>query len=171
MKKEMLMLLLMTMCFASAEVMAADIKLGYVDVRSAIESTKAYQDGISRLEKLRKKRQKVLSTLKDKILKAAEDLRSKSMIMSPDRLSQKQEELQSMNKLFERKKQDAQESLSREKNRLDQGMLSDFLTTVKEYGKEKKYDLILPKQQAILYASDVYDLTAKVTKALDKQKK
>jgi len=171
MKKRLFMIFLATVFVAVAEAGAADIKLGYVDVRSAIESTKLYQNGISRLERLRKEQQKSLDGLKEKILKAAEDLRSQSLIMSPDRVSQKQEDLQNLNKLFERKKQDAQESLSREKNRLDQGMLSNFLSTVKRYGKQKKYDLILPKQQAILYASDAYDLTAEVTKALDQKKK
>lgn len=171
MNKRVLLALVMFVGFATVSAKAADIKLGYVDVRNAIESTKAYQAGINRLEDMRKKQQKELNVLKDKILKTAEDLRAQSMIMSPDRVSEKQEELTSMNKLFERKKQDAQDSLMREKNRLDQGILSDFYAVVKEYAHTHGYDLILQKQPAVLYASDVYDLTAEITKALDKKKK
>ncbi len=171
MKKQVLLGLLVLGAFAVGEVSAADIKLGYVDVRSAIENTNAYHAGINRLEDMRKKQQKELNSLKDKILKAAEGLRAQSMIMSPERALEKQEELKSMNKLFERKQQDSQESLMREKNRLDQGILSDFYATVKNYAKTHSYDLILQKQPAVLHASDAFDITGDITKALDKKKK
>jgi len=150
---------------ANAEV----TKIAYVDVKSSVENTTAYQDGLKRLNALKNKKLKELQALKTQMDQAEKDILGQSMAMSPERLTQKQDELKELRKSAARKQQDAQEELVAEKNRLDQKVVSDFYTVVRDYGKEKGIDLILPKSNMI-YASSALDITADITKILDKTK-
>lgn len=147
---------------------AADLKIGFVDVKSAVENTKAYQQGLKRLEAMTGKKQKELDGLREKIEQAEKDMLGQSMAMSPERLSQKQSELKDLRKLYSRKQQDAQEELMSEKNSLDQGVVLKFYKVVEGYGKKNGYDLILPNtQQLVLYGNPAHDVTADITKLLD----
>jgi len=147
---------------------AAELKIGFVDVKSAVENTKAYQQGLKRLEALTGKKQKELDALRAKIEQSEKDMLGQSMAMSPERLSQKQSELKELRKLYTRKQQDAQEELLGEKNKLDQGVVTKFYRVVDSYGKNNGFDLIMPKaQQLVLYGNPAHDVTADITKLLD----
>jgi len=143
-------------------------KIAYVDVKSSVENTKTYQNGLKRLEALKSQKLKELQSLKTKIDQAEKDMLGQSMAMSPERLSQKQSELKELRKSAARKQQDAQEELVGEKNRLDQKVVADFYEVVRSYGKKNAYDLILPKSNMI-YANPGLDVTADITKLLDKK--
>lgn len=147
---------------------AADLKIGYVDIKSAVESTAAYQSGLNKLEALKNKKQKELDAMKAKIDAAEKDVLGQSMAMSPDKLAGKQQDLNEMRKRFSRVQQDAQEELVTEKNKLDMMVGSKFQTVLKQYGKEGNFDMILPSS-VLLYANPKYDVTAEITKRLDKK--
>ncbi len=134
---------------------AEGIKFGYVDVKSAVENTKAYQQGIARLEALKNRKEK--------------ELLGQSMAMSPERLAQKQQKIKEMRKEFRRKQQDAQEELVAEKNRLDMSIGAKFQKVIKAYGEKNHFDIIMPKAP-LLYANPKFDVTADITKYLDLQK-
>jgi len=144
-------------------------KIAYVDVKSSVENTTAYKNGLKHLNALKNKKLKELQALKTQMDQAEKDILGQSMAMSPERLAQKQDELKELRKNAARKQQDAQEELVAEKNRLDQKVVSDFYSVVRDYGKEKGIDLILPKSNMI-YASSALDITADITKILDKTK-
>lgn len=167
--KSLFGVILATGLMVSGPVHAAEMKIGIVDVKSAVENTKAYQQGLKRLEEMTGKKQKELDTLREKIEQSEKDMLGQSMAMSPERLSQKQSELKDLRKLYTRKQQDAQEELMGEKNSLDQTVILKFYKVVEEYGKKNAYDLILPNtQQIVLYGNSSHDITADITSLLDK---
>jgi len=145
---------------------AADLKIGYVDVKSAVENTADYQSGIKSLEALQSKKQKELNVLLDKINQSEKDLMGQSMAMSPDRLAQKQQNLKEMRKDLQRKQQDAQEQLVAEKNRLDMNVGAKFQKVMQAFGQKGGYDMIMAKS-AFLYVEPKHDVTASITKLLD----
>ena len=148
---------------------AADMKIGIVDVKSAIENTKAYQKGLNRLKALQARKQKELTTLRVKIEQAEKNMLGQTMAMSPERLAQKQSEIKDLRKLYTRKQQDAQEELSGELGKLNSAQGIKLSKTLKAFGKEGGYDLILPKvQQLVLYSNPAHDVTSEITKLLDK---
>jgi len=155
--------------FVGGETGAAELKLAFVDVKSAIENTKDYREGLQRLEGIKKTKQKELGALRDRIAKMEKDLFSQSMAMSPERLSRKQQGLNDLKKDFKRKQQDAQEMLLLEKTRLNRGIFKKFYDVVRNYGKKQGYDMILPKS-SVLFGSSSHDVTAQVTKLLDSSK-
>lgn len=148
---------------------AAELKVGYVDMKSAVENTADYQHGMKRLQALQETKIKELRALKEKIDKGEKDLLGQSMAMSPDSLSQKQQQLKEMRKDFQRSQQDAQEELGAEKNRLDVSIGAKFQKVISAYGKKGHFDMILPRP-VFLYVDSKLDVTGDVTKLLDAQK-
>lgn len=145
------------------------MKVGYIDMQSAINNTADYQRGMKRLRAMQEQKVKELKALGEKINQQEKSLLGQSMAMSPDRLAQKQQELKSMRTELQRKQQDAQQALSAEKNRLDMGIGAKFEKVVGNYGKEKGFDMIMPKPM-FLYVNPKYDVTADITKLLDAEK-
>jgi len=154
---------------AATDASATELKVGFVDVKSAIENTQQYRDGMQHLEKIKNTKQKELETLRDEINQMDKDLLNQSMAMSPDQLTQKQQEINDKKKGFQRKLQDAQEAMTMERNHLLQGINLKFGKQVKALGKEKKFDYILTRP-SVLYVNEAHDITADVTKLLDSGK-
>jgi outer membrane protein len=151
----------------AAMVNAAELKIGIVDVKSAFENTKAYQQGLNRLSSMVAKKQKELDALQAKIEQSEKDMLGQSMAMSPERLSQKQSEIKDLRKLYSRKQQDAQEELVAERSKLQSSQGLKFQNAVTEFGKKAGYDLLFSKSQ-FLYVAPGRDVTAEITKLLDK---
>ncbi len=155
--------------FGFASMAAAEGKVGFVDVKTAVENTSDYKAGMKRLEALKNRKTSELEDLRKKVEAAQKELQSQALMMSQDRLAKKEMELKDMKKNFERQSQDAQEELMSEKGRLEQGIYTKFIDAVRELGKKEGYDYILGSAVAI-YADPKLDVTAKITKALDKKK-
>jgi len=168
MLKKMVVASALAVMLSTGLTVAEAAKIAYVDVKSAVENTKAYEIGLKGLKALKAKKLSELKALKEKIDQAEKDILSQSMAMSPERLLQKQSDLKELRKTAVRKQQDAQEELTGEKNRLDQKVGSDFYQVVRDYGKKNGYDLILPKSNMI-YTGPSLDVTADITQLLDKK--
>lgn len=169
MKRSMIALALLLGLASPLVAAATDLKIGYVDVKSAVENTQRYQQGIKSLSALKKKKEKVLDNLRSRIEQAQKDLLSQSMAMSQDRLAEKQRDIKDMRKNFSRQQQDAQEVLINSKNQLDQKILKRFYEVVRNYGKEQHFDMVLPKSSSIYFDAS-HDVTAEITKHLDADK-
>jgi outer membrane protein len=148
---------------------AAELKMVFVDVKSAIENTAQFRAGLQHLNSIKNEKEKELQGLRDKIDKMDKDLLNQSMAMSPDKLSQKQQEVDDLKTDFQRKVQDAQRAMELEKNRLLQGVYTKFGEKIKEYAVKKGYDYILTKP-SVLYVKPSLDVTDEVTKLLDESK-
>ena len=148
---------------------AAELKIVFVDVKSAIENTAKFREGLQHLEGVKNSKQKELEGLRDKITQMDKDLLNQSMAMSPEKLSQKQQKVDDLKTDFQRKLQDAQRAMELEKNRLLQGVYTKFGKKIEEFATKKGYDYILTKP-SVLYFKPELDVTAEVTKLLDASK-
>jgi len=153
----------------STSAAAADMKVVYVDVKSAIENTVKFREGLQHLETIKNDKQKELEGLRDKINQMDKDLLNQSMAMSPEKLTEKQQSVEDMKTDFQRKLQDAQRAMELEKNRLLQGVYTKFGEKIQEFAAKKGYDYILTKP-SVLYFKPALDVTAEVTKLLDESK-
>ena len=166
--KSLLGMVLVAGLLTTSVVGAAELKIGLVDVRSAIENTSAYQQGLNRLKALTSKKQKELDALRSQIEKAEKEMLGQSMAMSPERLSQKQSEINDRRKQYSRQQQDAQEEIVAEQSKLQSAQGIKLTKVLQEFGKKNGYDLLLPKAQFVLYSDPAHDVTAEITKLLDK---
>jgi len=150
-------------------VQAAELKIGYIDIKTALESTAEYQQGMKRLKALSKNKVKSLKALKEKINQSEKDLMGQSLAMSQENLAQRQRKLKEMGKQFQRMQQDAQEELSAEKNRMDIAAMAKFQKVMIAYGKSHHFDMLMPKP-VFIYADPKHDVTGDIIKLLDAKK-
>jgi len=167
MKKVILMMVAASLLW-STQASAVDSKIAVVDIKTAMENTKAYAAGIKRLEALQNKKKKELEAMRKRLTDLDKELQLQSMALSNDRQNAKQQELAELKKTFDRKLQDASDELKGEKRKLDSRMISQFYDVVRDYGKEKGFDLVLPKSTT-MYVGKGLDITADITKILDKK--
>ena len=153
----------------SGKAYAAEMKIGYVDMRSAIENTASFKEGMHRLKSSLERQNKELKALAGKIQKAQSDLEGKAMAIKPERLAAMRDEIAELQKQQTRKQQDARDALTREKQRLDTGAAENFVQAMRKYATKHNYDLILRKQ-TMLHGSEKYDITAEITKLMDAKK-
>ncbi|MBL4775313.1 MAG: OmpH family outer membrane protein [Mariprofundus sp.] len=152
--------------FGLTSVQASELKIAYIDIKSALENTAEYQSGMQRLKALSDVKLKQLKALKEKITQAEKDLMAQSLAMSQANLAQKQDALKIMGKQFQRMQQDAQEEVGAAKNRIDIASMTKFQKIVTQYGKDHHYDMIVPRP-VFLYADPKHDITGDITKLLD----
>ncbi len=150
----------------STQLIASENKVAVVDIKTAMENTKAYAAGIKRLEALQNKKKKELEAMRKRLTDLDKELQLQSMALSSDRQNAKQQELAQLKKTFDRKLQDASDELKAEKRKLDSRMIGKFYDVVRDYGKEKGFDLIIPKSTTI-YTGKGLDITADITNILD----
>jgi len=150
-------------------IQAAELKIGYIDIKSALESTAEYKQGMKRLQALNNQKLKELTALKDTITVDEKDLMGQSLAMSPEKMAQKQRQLQEKVKKFKRMQQDAQEELAAEKNRMDIASMTKFQKIMTNYGKQHHFDMLLPRP-VFIYADPKHDVTGDIIKLLDAKK-
>jgi len=148
---------------------AAELKIGYIDIKTALESTAEYQQGMKRLKALSNSKVKSLKALKEKIDQSQKELMDQQLAMSQENLSQRQQKLKEMGKQFQRMQQDAQEALSAEKNRMDIAAMAKFQKVMVAYGKSHHFDMLMPKP-VFIYADPKHDVTGDIIKLLDANK-
>ncbi len=165
MKKVILMALAISLLW-STQALAGDVKIGYVDIKAAMENTEAYNQGMKRLEALQNKKKDQLEAMRKHVNDLDKELQLQSMAMSNEHQAAKQEELVGLKKDFERKLQDASDELKGEKRKLDSTLIGKFYDAVRAYGKDKKFDIIMPKS-ATIYTNGAHDITLDITKILD----
>lgn len=153
--------------FGAISAQAGELKVGYIDIKTALENTAEYQVGMKRLQALSEVKLKALKSLKAEIDTAEKDLMSQSLAMSQEHLAQKQQKLKEMGKRFQRMQQDAQEELGAEKNRMDIASMAKFQKVITSYAKKNNFDMIIPRP-VFLYINPKLDVTGDITKLLDK---
>ncbi|MDX8394964.1 MAG: OmpH family outer membrane protein [Mariprofundaceae bacterium] len=147
---------------------AADSKIGYVEVKSAIENSASYKKGIKVLKAWHTKKGEEIQKSVKKIESLATELKTQSFTLSDEMKSQKTTKLKDLDKLLKRRVQDAQEELSERTAKLWEVGGAKFEKKIKEFAKKNGYDFIVTKP-GVLYASPSHDITAKITKLLDQK--
>ncbi|MBF0282343.1 MAG: OmpH family outer membrane protein [Zetaproteobacteria bacterium] len=166
-------LLGMVAAFALMNVAVAEeavSKVGYVDVKLAVENTTAFREGMKKLEDWKQKKSGELKSQFEHINALQTELQTQAMVISPEVLNTKNQEIDDLSKQFSRNQQDAQAELQKRRNQLYEGVLNRFETIVRDYGKEQKFAMI-SQASSLVYGDAKFDVTADITKLLDAQSK
>ncbi len=154
-----------------ADVMAADLKIGYADAQRVLEGSKLGQKMKGSLEVYLKVRQKTIDSEEDALKALEEELVQKASVLSPDAKKAKEIEFQKKVEEYRRKA----EQLSREVQREKGDRLREFNRSLEEaaqkIAQQEGFDYVFdrsPEGSGLLYAKESFDLTAKVIDQIDK---
>ncbi len=156
--------------FGSA--LAADFKIAYVDIQKAVndsnagkEAKKAITKDIEKFQRLVADKQKELQTLKESLDKQA-------LMLTPDARANKEKEYQNKLREFQRWGEDTQNEVNQKRMEMERNISIALIKVIQKIGADEGYTVILEKNENIvLYASKAIDITDRVIKVYDTQKK
>jgi outer membrane protein len=152
---------------------AADFKIGYVDVHSAVEKSTIGKKAKEEMKKEGEKKQKELDKKKADLDKMNEDIEKKKALLSEDALQKRGQELQMEVAKFRETVQKAQVELQKKENELLEPIVKRVKVVIEKIAKDKGFSMVIrsnQNEQIVVYSATEYDLTDDVVKALEKDK-
>lgn len=153
-------------CLAlAAPVMAADLKVGYVNLQRALgesnKGKKAREEFKAQVDKL----QGSLKKKKDELEKMKEQLEKKATVMKEDERLDLEDDYRKKMRDFERAYKDSQADLQKKDGDLTSTIIGELQEVIAAYGKENGYSLILEaSSSSVLYGDEKLDLTEDILK-------
>ncbi len=149
----------------------AEVKIGYVDMQKAVQSTKAGQKAKKELEAEFEKRKKTLQSKEANLKKMGEELEKKAMVLSDDVRAKKQKEFQENMIEFQQNVQKNQQEIQEQEKKLTEPILKKLADVIGDIAKKENYTVILEKREnAVLWAQKDLDITDSVVKAFEAKK-
>ena len=153
-------------------VLAAELKVAYVDIQRAVnesnagkEAKKAITKEVEKFQHIAVDKQKELQTLKESLDKQA-------LMLTPDARGNKEKEYQNKLREFQRWGEDTQNEVNQKRMEIERNISAALIKVIQKIGADEGYTVILEKNESIvLYATKSIDITDRVIKAYDAQKK
>jgi len=142
---------------------AADMKIGYVDLNKALNTSDPGKKAVKMLEDMVKAKQKFIDQKGDDIKKLDEELSKQASILNPESLKEKQENRDRLMRDYQRMVKDSQEEIQKKQTGLMQDIIKEMRQVVHELGKKEGYSVIFERSESgILYIPENFDLTDKL---------
>lgn len=156
---------------ASTSLLAADFKLGYVDMQRAINSSESGKEAKEQLAAKVKKYQDEINVKQDDLKNLKEDLEKQGRLLSDSARATKEKDYQNKLKDFQRFTKDAQDELQGKDEELTRRILEEMEKVIQEYGRQKGYAFIFVKNETMLFVDEKSDLTEEVLKLFNSNRK
>lgn len=164
--KKVFMLVVVLFCLLGSLALAADVKIGIIDVQRIIRESKVVKEHRANLGKEIENKRKILAE-REEAIKALDDELKKEK-MTPQTRREKSQRLAKEVKELKRLREDFEEE-SREKDaELTVIVLNEISEIIRKIASDGKYTIILEKGQGVVYATDKIDITSEVIKIYDK---
>jgi outer membrane protein len=151
-------------------VWAVDLKVAYVDTEKAMnechagkEAKKTIQKEMEKLQHQFQEKQKELQTMK-------ETLDKQTPMLTPDARANKEREFQTKVRDYQRWLDDNQKEIQQKGLEIERNITIGLQKVIQKVGADEGYTLIL-EGRILLYGSKAFDITDRVIKAYDAQKK
>jgi len=152
--------------------LAAELKIGFVDIQRAVnechagkEAKKTITKEVEKFQRLIVEKQRELQTMK-------ESLEKQAPMLNPEARATKEKEYQAKLREFQRWGEDNQNEINQKRIEMERNISLGLQKVIKKLGEDEGYALVLEKNENIvLFASKSIDLTDRVIKLFDTQKK
>jgi len=153
-------------------VWAADYKIGCVDIQKAVnecnagkEAKKTIAKEVEKFQRLIAEKQKELQVMKDSLDK-------QSPMLNPEARASKEKEYQGKLREFQRWGEDTQNEVNQKRTEIERNIGLGLQKVIQKVGADEGFTFILERNESIvLFASKAIDITDRVIKLFDVQKK
>jgi len=168
MKNILFILVFSLICMTDANSVQAADKIGYIDLQSVIQNSKAGKSAKSSFEAEFNKKRAIIESKAKVLAQQEQDFISQSPLMDDGAKKRRAEELQRDKKELARLRDDFREELQKKDFELTQKILKELESVIQAIGDKEGYTLIVEKTESgVIYGSDSVDITNKVIKAYD----
>ena len=142
----------------------ADIKVGVVDMKTAVEQTES--DGVIKTLKAEAEtRQKNLAESEKKVLAFKQEIEESASVLSQEKLREKAAEYQQKVLEFQNEMQTYQREMVELETKLLGGVQDKMIKISNDIAKEKGLDLLLERSQGgVIYFQSSFDVTDELVK-------
>ncbi len=169
--KRFLLAGILACCFAATPVLAADVKLGYIDMQRALNSSEAGKEAKEQLAARVKKYQDEINSKQEEIKKLKDDLEKQGMLLSEAARASKEKDYQQRLKEFQRFTKDAQDELQGKDEEFTRKILEGMEKVIQEFGRKNGYSFIFVKNEGMLFVDEKADVTDEVLKNFNASRK
>lgn len=153
--------------FTTADVMAAELKVGYVQVDKILQEAPQTTESGKKLEKEFSPRTQELDRMQKQIKDIQASLDKDGLTMSESDRRNKERDLSSVNLEFQRKQRELREDVNLRKNEELSSLQDRINKAVTAVAEAEGYDLVV--YSGVAFASKKVDITDKVLKSLGKK--
>lgn len=144
---------------------AEAVKIGYVDVRAALNESESGKKAKIDLESLIKTKQAVIDEKGKAIEKLKADVEKQASVLSAEAKKTKEDEIERLMREYQRQAQDAQAEVKKKESEFTVAILKELKEVVDKIGQEDDYSVIFENTDGvILYSKKEFDITDKVIK-------
>jgi outer membrane protein len=158
--------------FLAKNSFAADsIKIGYVDLRVALNESEAGKKAKAELESVIKTKQTTIDEKAKNIERLKGELEKQQSVLSAEAKKTKEEEIERLVREYQRLVQDSQADVKKREDKHTEAIVKELREIIEKIGNEDNYSLILENVEGlILYAKKDLDLTDKLIKRYNESK-
>jgi outer membrane protein len=169
MKNRSFVVFFLTLLFLATSVGAAQVKVGYVDLQKALNTSQAGKDAKAKIAKKAKEYEVGFVQKRKEIKDLGQNLKNQTALLSPEAKKEKEREYQQKVTDFQRATKDAQTNLKQQDTDFTREIVRELVKIVEKIGKKEAFTIILEKGEgSIVYADKQVDLTDKLIKEYDK---
>ena len=143
-------------------VLAAETKLGFVDLRRALAETEEGRKARANLKKDFDKKQKELDEQQEEVKKAIEDLNKKRTLLPAETVRQKEAELQERVGKVQQTYMRHQQELAGKEEEATQPIVERLQRIIGKIATAENFTMIFDKNQGVVFAKPHLDLTNEV---------
>jgi len=152
--------------------LAAELKIGCVDIQRAINECQAGKEAKKAITKEVEKYQRLIVDKQRELQTMKESLDKQSPMLNPEARAGREKEYQNKFREFQRWGEDNQNEIKQKTSDIERNIAIGLQKVVQKIGAEEGYTLILEKNEMIvLFAQKAIDVTDRVIKIFDAQKK
>ncbi len=178
MNKKVGVLFFLMLCMAVSVSLGAGVaaaadaqKIGYVDLRLALNESDAGKKAKVELESLIKTKQAAIEEKGKSIEKLKGELEKQASVLSGEAKKSKEDDIERQVRDYQRLVQDAQNDVKKKENELTGTILKDLRDVVNKIGQDEGYSIILENVEGIiLYSRKDLDITDRVIKSFNEAK-
>lgn len=172
MRRTLFIPLLICLAFAAANVNAAEVKIGYVDLQKAINMSAEGKSAKDMIAKKVSEYEVQVAQRKEELQKAKDEFEKQALLLSDEARAAKDRDLKDKYKDFQRFTKDIQEELQQVDADMTRKILAGVLKVAADIGEQEKFTAIFEKNESsMVYADPAIDLTERVIKQYNAGKK
>jgi outer membrane protein len=151
---------------------AAELKLGCIDIQRAVNECNAGKEAKKVISKELEKFQHLYGEKQKELQGMKESLEKQALMLNPDARAAKEKDLQAKGREFQRWVEDTQNEIKQKGTEMERNISFGLQKVIQKVGADEGYTFILEKNENIvLFSSKAIDLTDRVIKLYDAQKK
>ena len=156
----------------TGRVYSADLKIGWLDMQKAVNECNAGKETKKALIKEAERDQRAITEKQNELKEMKESLEKQVLLLTPEARMTREQGFRTKLRDFQRWGEDVQNELNQKRIEMERNIASNLIKVVQAIGTNEGYTVILQKNENILlFSSNSTDLTDRVIKAYDMEKK